>query len=184
MKINRFKYIIFAIFFILSGLIYSFFRFEKDDDETIISSDEKISIENEAQKIEEIFVYICGNIKQPGVYGFESGERINDAIEKAGGVTKEANLSNLNLAEILKDGQMIYIKSIHENSEEESDGLININTASEEMLMSLPGIGNVKAQGIISYRENSGLFNSIEDIMKVEGIKEALFSKIKDFIKV
>ena len=119
------------------------------------------------------------------MYELEQGERVFKAIEKAGGITSEGNTNDINLADILEDGQKIQINSTNQGAlGEESDGLVNINTATLDLLMDLPGIGTTKAQGIISYRENNGLFNSVEDIMLVEGIKETLFSKIKDLIKV
>ena len=96
---------------------------------------------------------------------------------------------------ILSDGQMIYVPRVDDEiesfssetgvpSEENSDGRININTASKEMLMELPGIGESKAESILSFREENGNFGSVEDIMNVPGIKEALYNKIKDYIRV
>ena len=112
----------------------------------------------------------------------------------AGGFTDDADQNHLNLAQFLQDGQQIYVNTVEETQMEgllvddspksQSDGLININTASVQELKKLPGIGESKAQSIISYRENTGVFTSIEQIKRVEGIKEGLFQKIKDKITV
>lgn len=183
MKNEKIKYIIIAILILASGLIYSFFLSE-DNRPSEVSLDPQTEESSLITSDTEIFVYVCGQVMNPGVYSFKQGDRICDAIEKAGGITSEGNIEGINLADLLEDGQMIKILSITEDSETEDDGLIDLNNASKEVLMSLPGIGETKAQGIISYRENTGSFISIEDVMKVEGIKETLFSKIKDLIKV
>ena len=124
---------------------------------------------------------------------FRSKEsRVYEAIEAAGGATKNAKLELLNLALILKDGDKIYIPDIDDTDEPYSgvtgsngiDVLVNINTASKDELMTLPGIGEAKALAIIGYREDNGSFSDVEDIMKVSGIKESAFSKIKDLICV
>ena len=108
----------------------------------------------------------------------------------AGGFTKEASQSSLNLAETIADGMQIVILSkeeamaVRNTAEEQAAGLININKASKEQLMTLPGIGASRAEDIIRYREEAGGFQCIEDIMKVSGIKDAAFQKIKDSIAV
>lgn len=115
-----------------------------------------------------------------------------EAIEAAGGITEDAHETVLNLAEVLEDGQQIYIPSrkeveTQEKTEKEAekdDGKINLNSASKEELMTLSGIGEVKAQAIISYREEHGGFQSIEELTEVAGIKDASFQKVKDQIKV
>lgn len=132
-----------------------------------------------------IYVYVCGYVKNPGVYPLESGARICDALESAGGVLNDGNQEALNQAEYAVDGQTIYVPGISEDMEvvDSDDGLVNINTADKEELMTLPGIGQSKADIIIQYRENHGSFQSIEDLMKIPGIKEGVFNKIKDYIK-
>ena len=121
-----------------------------------------------------------------------AGTRVYQALELAGGSSDDAYLSGINLADKLADGQKVYIPAEGENAEgilsTDSGGvqsvMININTASEAELMTLPGIGQSRAKDIINYRVKNGLFESIDDIMKVSGIKEAAFEKIKDLIKV
>ena len=139
---------------------------------------------------EGVYVHICGEVEKPGVYELEEGSRVFQAVEAAGGFTAEASQSSMNLAETIADGMQIVILSKEEAeavqaaAEESAAGLVNINQASKEQLMALPGIGESRAEDIIRYREESGGFQRIEDIMKVSGIKDAAFQKIKDSIAV
>lgn len=186
-KKDKIRYVIIAIVILTTGLIYSFFLSGKykEDTSVIINSESENQESTNSSSSSKIFVYVCGYVLNPGVYEFNQGERVFNAIEKAGGVIDEADTENINLADILQDGQKIQIKSSSvEALGEESDGRVDINTATLDTLMSLPGIGETKAQGIISYRDSGGFFYAVEDIMLVEGIKETLFSKIKDLIKV
>lgn len=138
---------------------------------------------------DEICVYIVGEISCPGIYYVKDGSRLHDVVEAAGGFTEEAATEYINLASTVCDGEKIVVYSISqvENSEivlEEDSALININTADVEKLMTLPGIGKSKANDIIKYRESNGRFEAKEDIMKVSGIKEAAYEKIKEYITV
>lgn len=149
-----------------------------------------------------IYVYITGQVKNPGVYQVEKDARLYIVIEMAGGFTKNASKKSLNLAEKVVDGQQINVLSKAEykrlgrnetafadgagrndNSNENSVDKININTATASELMSLPGIGQSKADAIINYRAENGNFSKIEDVMQVPGIKEGAFAKIKLLIK-
>ncbi len=148
-----------------------------------------------------ICVYVCGNVKNPGVYKLDSGKRIADAIAMAGGVTKDAKEELLNQAQKISDGDKIYVPGKDDNDfnddiltstgvsdssydGQESDGKVNINTASEKELMTISGIGQARAKAIIEYREKEGVFKSIEDIKNVSGIKDGLYERIYKFIKV
>jgi len=137
---------------------------------------------------EKILVYVCGAVAQPGVIEVDSRCRVVDAIGLAGGMTKEADETYLNLAGRLTDGEKIYVPTRDEvsqwTSENQENSLININTATLDRLCELPGIGESKAADIIAYREKYGSFESTEDIMKVPGIKESLYEKIADRICV
>jgi competence protein ComEA len=147
-----------------------------------------------AQTGEPILVYICGEVNNPGVYELTGGNRICDAVDAAGGLTDEASREYWNLAEPLLDGEMLYFPTVEEakerqQSEAEStssadDGRININTADASQLQQIPGIGASRAEAILAYRRENGSFSSIEDIMKVSGIKNALFEKMKDYITI
>lgn len=157
----------------------------------------EISVEDSGRTIA---VYVCGEVKVPGVYELTEGMRICDAIEAAGGFTKKAGREYWNLAEPLTDGQMLCVPTEEEakkresavtqmQTASESDGLgsaamVNINTADAALLTSVPGIGQVRAEAVIAYRKEHGSFQQIEDIKKVSGIGDALFAKMKDYITV
>lgn len=130
----------------------------------------------------KIVVEIGGEVNNPGVYEIENDKRLVDLVQLAGGFTDEANSSLVNLAMSLQDGRKYYIPSIHDVSNGKINGKININTASLEELMGLKGIGKVKAQAIIDYRNLYGPFLSTEEIMKVRGIGEKTYEAIKDDI--
>lgn len=153
-----------------------------------------------------VYVQVTGAVKYPGVYELPEGSRVFEAIEKAGGMTDDARAESINQALEVSDGQLIVLYTKQEwqqmqagtmNGSEElaaaqdvlsesaaDDGRININTASAEQLCTISGIGESRAQSIITYREQNGAFGSIEEIKKVSGIKDGLFQKIKDKIKV
>ena len=160
-----------------------------------------------------LYIHVCGEVAAPGVYELPAGSRMYEAVEKAGGMTSEAAQESVNLAQAIEDGQQLRIPSREEIRKYQETGkdvsgllgaggaagngsesasqksgssaaLINLNTASKEELMTLNGIGAARAEAILSYREQKGGFRTIEDIMKVPGIKNAAFQKIKDKITV
>ena len=143
--------------------------------------------ESELATVNQIYVHICGSVNNSGVYMCDINSRLFEVIELAGGFTQEADETYLNLVEKISDGQRIYVPSKEEvnNNQAQSNiatSLININTASKEQLMTLPGIGEAKALDIISYRSTNGNFKNTEDIKNISGIKESAYSKIKDLI--
>lgn len=144
----------------------------------------------EAQEPGLICVYVCGEVKAPGVYELPASSRIGEAVEAAGGMTEEAADTFLNLAGHMTDGQKIEVpskegaKALEERQEQQESGLVNLNTAAKEQLMMLTGIGESKAEDILSYREQNGGFRTKEDLMQIPGIKERVFEKIKDQITV
>lgn len=139
-----------------------------------------------------IYVHVCGQVNCPGVYELDKDSRLYEAIAAAGGMTEAAADTCLNHAEILVDGQQVYVPSGEELQasadvspmQETQDGRVNINTASREELMTLTGIGEAKAGAIIRYREDKGSFKSTEELKEVEGIKDGVYNKVKDQIKV
>ena len=206
---DKIKIIATITFIILAGTVYSVSTMIKggkaDDRIELVVTDSVISTSDEAgshfdssddstkdDSNTDIYVHICGAVINPGVYQVPAGTRVYQALELAGGSSDDAYLSGINLADKLADGQKVYIPSEGENAEgilstdsgDVQSVMININTASEAELMTLPGIGQSRAKDIINYRVKNGLFESINDIMKVSGIKEAAFEKIKDLIKV
>ena len=144
---------------------------------------------SEAHSEQKIIVHVCGAVRNEGVYELPAGSRIGDAIDAAGGFLPTADRNYCNLAQPVEDGQQIRVPtkaeaaSLQEAESRKSSGLIDINTASEEELMTLPGIGQAKAQAIIAWRKENGGFQTIEDIMKVPGIKESAFLRIRDRIR-
>lgn len=151
------------------------------------SYDETLS-EQESMEESMILVYVCGAVKEPGVVEIASDARVVDAIALAGGMTAEAEKTYINLASRLSDGEKIYVPTRSEAEQwildEEKGKKININTADVDMLCQLSGIGESRAEDIISYRKKHGEFRTTEELMKVPGIKENLFEKIKDKITV
>ncbi len=150
--------------------------------------------------------YICGYVKNPGVYELESDARIEQLLKACGGASEKACLEAVNLAKKLNDGEMVYIPSIEEvakngsffdyinvftldnisggDSGDSQSKIININTASAGELESLPGIGETIAQDIIEYREKYGLFKSKEELKNVKGIGDIKFEKVKELISI
>lgn len=221
MKLNPKKTFNILIIAIIGVAIY--FTFIKKEDYlesnynlNILSSNEensntqdKLLDEKRNDVSNKIVIYITGAIKNEGVYELEENSRIADIIEEAGGLTEEANISNINLAYVLQDGMKVYIPKKGENVNETNDNTnvyapredgvsknseniesnrntdkININTATQKELETLPGIGEATALKIINYRNKNGKFSCIEDIKKVSGIGDSKYSKIKDLIKV
>lgn len=175
-------------------VILAYYWSEKENEEFDINN----IIQTEAENIEpeEIIIHISGAVISPGIINLEAGERIADAIEKAGGCTEEADLKNVNLAYVVQDGTKIYIPSIGEENEnivETNAGSgvlvdgkenikVNINTASLIELQAIPGVGETTAQKIIDYREKNGKFKKIEDLKNVSGIGEAKLANMEKYI--
>ena len=161
----------------------------------------------------EIYVHICGAVVNPGVYVLEAGSRIFEGIEAAGGFREDACEDYVNQAKPLQDGQRLVIPTVEEMETAKENGiyqdlwiadadglgetigenaaslantggLININTATESELSGINGIGPSKAAAVVAYRQENGRFTSVEEIMKVSGIGEGTYEKIKDKISV
>lgn len=178
---------------------------ETNIDLNIMQTEENVIEDENSGKI---IIYITGEIQKEGVYELKENSRVLDAIEIAGGLKENANIEDINLAQILEDESKIYIPNkndenikndnqnnidnISKNTTEtiKKDGTIiksekiNINTASQTELETLPGIGPLTALKIVNYRKEKGKFKNIEDIKNVSGIGESKFSKIKDLIKI
>lgn len=202
-----------AIIIAITVGIY-FYRTTKDNSEIEITEDNlttNTAVENSNETVEEnnkIVVHITGEVNYPGVVVLKEGARVVDAIEAGGGETDEADLSSLNLAYMLSDGEKIYvpnkeetsqesqereyITSAKDNSEQSENGAkstgtnfkININTAKQEELTQITGIGESTAKKIIEYRTQNGKFKSIEDIKNIPGIGDSKFNAMKEEITV
>ncbi|MDD2435104.1 MAG: ComEA family DNA-binding protein [Bacilli bacterium] len=196
------KKIIISIFFIFIVILSTFLIKEKE----VPTIDNTIKVE------------IKGSVKRPGVYQLKENSRVQDLIDISGGLTKEANISIINLSKKLEDEMVIIIYNQEEIKEMvsgntsikyiekecvcpilENDGCFNeyltneesiinetgkiaLNTATFEELLTLPGIGNTKANDIIKYREEIGGFKNIEEIMNIKGIGKATYEKFKDYL--
>lgn len=164
--------------------------FEVHADEAVApSSSEPEAVEVKAQ----VYVYVTGAVANPGVYSLDEGLRVCDAVEAAGGLTEDADASTVNLARVLSDGEHIALPTKAEVETALAQGsaggaaassLVNINTADASALETLSGVGSATAQAIISDREQNGPFSTIEDLMRVDGIGEKKFAKLKDSICV
>lgn len=141
----------------------------------------------------QIYVDIGGQVKNPGVYTVKEGTRLFEVIEKAGGLTEDAFIDQVNRAEVVTDGQKIVIPSAGDvqqslpqqtSSGKNVSGLVNINSADSQTLQEIPGVGPATAEKIIAYRTENGRFSSIEDLKNVSGIGDKTFEKMKDKITV
>ncbi|MFE1243842.1 helix-hairpin-helix domain-containing protein [Fictibacillus sp. NPDC058756] len=157
-------------------------------DETIESETEKN--EKKADNSDPIMVDVQGSVKRPGVYEMNNGDRVIDVIRKAGGFLEEAEARSVNQAEKISDEMIIYVaakgEEIHplsSNMGNDKEDLLNINSADLSELQTLSGVGPSKAQSIISYREEFGPFNSIDQLLEVRGIGEKTIEDWKDKIK-
>ena len=203
-KYNLLKILLAALVLVIAGVVYSCMSANEaqvniTDAETETEGSsfdvqtETADTETSESLQQELCVHVCGAVETPGVYYLAEGSRIHEAVEQAGGMTDEAAQSYVNLAEVIADGMQIYIPTQDEVDSgsipdefqpETDDGLVNINTASVSELMTLTGIGESKAEAIITYRENVSSFAAPEDITNVSGIGDSVYEKIKDKIKV
>lgn len=183
------------------------------ENETNVLAKEDLKEETNIEtSVKEIVVDVKGSVKKPGVYKIKENSRVTDAIDAAGGLSKNANTRFINLSKLLSDGDVVVIYSNEEIEDAKKEdkivvetpciceevkndacykeettntnGKININTATINELMTLTGIGESKAKLIIEYRTQNGNFKDIKDIMKVKGISETLFSKFKENITI
>lgn len=135
-------------------------------------------------EVVNIYIDVAGKVKKPGVYQIPQGSRAIDAIKAAGGAKTGVDLSDINLAHVLVDGEQIYVGYQVGRSAIGATGKININRATQSEFDTLPGIGPVLAARIITYRNKNGLFTTVEDLQKVSGIGGAKFNDIKDRLRI
>lgn len=195
------------------GMIYFIYNKNQITDDVNLENDilvsENVAKEKSLNTTEEneVIIHITGSVKNPGIVRLKEGSRIEDAIEAAGGLTENADISKVNLAYVVDDGTKIKIPSSQEEdigdeeiidsgsgeniiieknttSSNKSSQTININKATETELQTLPGIGASLASRIIEYRSQTGKFGSIEEIKNVNGIGDSKFENIKDLISV
>ena len=202
LKQRKIVIIICILVIILIGWkIYDSSNFETEDKSQIIDSNTQESKTEDEE--ESVIVHVTGEVKKPGVVRVKEGSRVEDIVKAAGGLTENADISNINLAYVVEDGTKIRIPSTDDEKQEEyitqsigegiimqeesnnsRSSIVNINTANETELEELPGIGASIAGKIIEYRNKNGKFKSIEDIKNVTGIGDSKFEKIKSLIRV
>lgn len=219
MRLKKYKNILFTVIFIILTIFIIIWtvneEYEEPKEEIIKEENKEIKNEIKEKKEKEntkVIIDIKGEIVNPGVYELTDKNNVNDAINMAGGLTKNSDTSNINLSKKLKDEMVIIVyskkeienmKKSNENTCEpcnnacitsedenskltskESKSIINLNTATKEELLTLDGIGESKANAIIDYRNKNGPFKNIEEIKNVSGIGESAYEKLKDNIEV
>jgi len=147
----------------------------------------KPKISDTKEQKRTIIIDVKGAVNKEGVYEMKEGDRVKDAVQKAGGFLSEVDMKKVNLAQIVQDQMLLYIPSKNESEQEvltssKEDGKIRINTASKEQLEKITGIGSRKAESILKYREEHGPFQKIEDLLEIDGIGAKSLEKIKDQI--
>lgn len=199
-------YIIAALIIVIGGTYYLFVNGEVVSGggvETILPEEVKDEGNKEqkadAELPDNIIVDVKGQVVKPGVYPSSQGERVIDVIHRAGGLTENADESQVNFAEHVLDAMVIYIPAKGEegiiaggpqtgftgtDGGSSQQAKVNLNKADETELQTLPGIGPAKAKAIIEYRETSGPYKTIDDLKNISGIGDKTFEKLKDHIDV
>ena len=159
------------------------------------SSTEKEVNKEEPLEQDLITVDVKGAVKAPGIYDLPVGSRVNDAVQKAGGLTEQADSKSLNLAQKISDEALVYVPTKGEEvaSQQTASGTVsstskekkvNLNKASLEELKQVKGLGGKRAQDIIDHRETNGKFKSVDELKKVSGIGAKTIEKLKDYVTV
>ena len=161
------------------------------------SSEKEVKKEEKEEPLEQdlITVDVKGAVKSPGIYDLPVGSRVHDAVQKAGGLTEEADSKSLNLAQKVSDEALVYVPSKGEEatSQQAASGTspstskekkVNLNKASLEELKQVKGLGGKRAQDIIDHREANGKFKSVDELKKVSGIGAKTIEKLKDYVTV
>ena len=162
---------------------------------TTVSKDEKEDKNQKEEVVEQdlITVDVKGAVKSPGIYDLPVGSRINDAVQKAGGLTDNADSKSINLAQRISDEALVYVPSKEEATNQEAysnatktkeNKKVNLNKASLEELKQVKGLGAKRAQDIIDHRETNGKFKSVDELKKVSGIGAKTIEKLKEYVTV
>lgn len=204
-------FVVSGVFLIVILILIGLFLGKNQKDEVLLENKIGINEETNVEGNGNFYVDVKGAVKDPGVYLVSEGERVIDAIEKAGGLKKNANTTNINLSKRLVSEMVIVVytdseikkgkKSLECDTKCECEVIeinnciesetkvtqsdkVNINKATIEELMTLTGVGESKAKAIVDYREENGNFKSIEEIKNVSGIGDALYENIKEGITI
>lgn len=201
---------IIIIVIVIAIAIIGYYVYGKDSKNNDILTDDEMLVKKEGDEKEiqkEIKVHITGAVQNEGIITLEENARVADAIEKAGGLKDDADMSKINLAYVVEDGAKIKIPSLNDKTEADENeirptedeevvesipegsrksgtDIININKASQTELETLPGIGPSIALKIVNYREENGKFSRIEDLKEISGIGEDKFENLKGLVSV
>ena len=160
------------------------------------STEKDVKKEEKEEPLEQdlITVDVKGAVKSPGIYDLPVGSRVNDAVQKAGGLTEQADSKSLNLAQKVSDEALVYVPTKGEEASQQSgsgatsstskEKKVNLNKASLEELKQVKGLGGKRAQDIIDHRESNGKFKSVDELKKVSGIGAKTIEKLKDYVTV
>ncbi|WP_020062225.1 helix-hairpin-helix domain-containing protein [Bacillus sp. 123MFChir2] len=194
MNLPRKWLVLFAAIGVVSILFIWQTKGEQGKSAVKVEANAKIEERKEKTKVTEskfssktIIVDTKGAVHREGVYELQNGARVKDAVEKAGGFLPEADVTKVNLAQLVQDQMMIYVPKKGEaavNGPPVSEGKIQINTATKDQIEKISGIGPRKAENIIKYREQHGPFQKVEDLLEIDGIGEKSLEKMKDEIIV
>lgn len=185
-------YIIASTCILILGGVYFVQMYNKDNEYDDIYIEENSIVEETKTEIDTIKVHIAGEVLNEGIYEIEAGSRIDDVIKIAGNIKENADLTNINLAYELSDGEKIYIPSIFDEESEynlssdnkKSSSKININKANVEELQKINGIGESLANRIVNYRKENGKFSTIEELKNVSGIGDKKYESIKEYVVI
>ena len=159
-------------------------------------SEKEVRKEEKEEPLEQdlITVDVKGAVKSPGIYDLRVGSRVNEAVQKAGGLTEQADSKSLNLAQKVSDEALVYVPTKGEEASQQSgsgatsstskEKKVNLNKASLEELKQVKGLGGKRAQDIIDHRETNGKFKSVDELKKVSGIGAKTIEKLKDYVTV
>jgi len=190
-KLDRNKILYILIVLVFLGVFWGWYHFKENNEATIRVTDSATVNKTDGEDGQEVqndmMVHITGAVNQPGVVSLNQDARLIEAIEMVGGLTESADVNSLNLARKLQDEEKIHIPTIGEVSKTttaDENTKININTASLEELKSLPGVGDVIAQGIIDYREKNGGFKKLDELKNVTRIGDKIFDGLSESITI
>ena len=191
---NKLLFIVMLAVLIVAGSFYSFWQKDSVSESTSSSEAMAKNTSNSEEKSSEIFVYISGAVHKPGVFKAPSNARVFDIVTMAGGLTAEADVAKINLAQSVKDGMHIHVvdKALISNDNTMTAGSdkaktsnkVNINHANKSELDTLPGVGPALAERIIEYRQTNGSFRDLDELKSVPGIGSSKYEKIKEKISI
>lgn len=186
---ERRKWVVIIALILFAGLGFLFYPDKPQEEafQPVAETTQRIEEKEKAETVRDVVIDLKGAVKKPGIYILPEGSRLYEAIERAGGYKENADVKQVNGAQLLTDGEGIYIPTVGEEASlpaQSQKGKVNLNKATEEELQTLPGIGPSKAKAIIQYRQEHGGFKSVDELKNVSGIGDKTFEKLKPEISV